>query len=80
LLSPGYFQHVYRPEEVGPISVQVPNGVIGILVEDEAEAVSVARQYMSYFQGRINEWNCPDQRVFATWCRKVVFAATTCEL
>ena len=62
MLSPGYFQHVYRPEEVGPISVQVPNGVIGILVEDEAEAVSVARQYMSYFQGRIEEWNCPDQR------------------
>ena len=53
---------VYRPEEVGPMSVQVPNGVVDILVEDEAEAVSVARQYMSYFQGRIDEWNCPDQR------------------
>jgi hypothetical protein len=44
------------------MSVQVPNGVVDILVEDEAEAVSVARQYMSYFQGRIDEWNCPDQR------------------
>ena len=27
---------VYRPEEVGPMSVQVPNGVVDILVKDEA--------------------------------------------
>lgn len=53
---------VYRPEEVGPMSVQVPNGVVDILVEDEAEAVKVSRQYLSYFQGRIAEWSCPDQR------------------
>jgi acetyl/propionyl-CoA carboxylase alpha subunit len=53
---------VYRPEEVGPMSVQVPNGVVDILVKDEAEAVKVARQYMSYFQGRVEGWSCPDQR------------------
>ncbi len=53
---------VYRPEEVGPMSVQVPNGVVDILVKDEAEAVKVARQYLSYFQGRIEQWSCPDQR------------------
>ena len=53
---------VYRPEEVGPMSVQVPNGVVDILVKDEAEAVKVARQYMSYFQGRTEDWTCADQR------------------
>ena len=53
---------VYRPEEVGPMSVQVPNGVVDILVKDEAEAVKTARQYMSYFQGRTEDWSCPDQR------------------
>jgi acetyl/propionyl-CoA carboxylase alpha subunit len=53
---------VYRPEEVGPMSVQVPNGVVDILVKDEAEAVQVARKYMSYFQGRVSEWSCADQR------------------
>jgi len=53
---------VYRPEEVGPMSVQVPNGVVDILVKDEAEAVSVAKQYLSYFQGRTDDWTCPDQR------------------
>ena len=53
---------VYRPEEVGPMSVQVPNGVVDILVEDEAAAVTTARQYLSYFQGRTERWSCPDQR------------------
>ncbi len=53
---------VYRPEEVGPMSVQVPNGVVDIAVEDEAEAVQVARQYLSYFQGPVANWRCADQR------------------
>ncbi len=51
---------VYEPTEIGPVSVQSANGVIDILVEDEAEAVAVARQYLSYFQGTIEEWECGD--------------------
>ena len=31
---------VFRPEEVGPMEVQVPNGVVDIAVADEAEAVA----------------------------------------
>ena len=53
---------VYTPEEVGPMSFQVPNGVIDILVKDEEEAVQIAKQYLSYFQGPIDEWEAPDQR------------------
>ncbi|MGE0420382.1 MAG: carboxyl transferase domain-containing protein, partial [Acetobacteraceae bacterium] len=53
---------VFTPEEVGPVSVQVPNGVIDILVKDEAEAVGVAKQYLSYFQGNRLDWACADQR------------------
>ncbi len=53
---------VFRPEEVGPMAVQVPNGVVDILVADEAEAVKVAKQYLSYFQGPIQEWECADPR------------------
>lgn len=53
---------IYTPEEVGPMSFQVPNGVVDILVEDEAEAVRVAKQYLSYFQGSIDTWEAPDQR------------------
>jgi acetyl/propionyl-CoA carboxylase alpha subunit/acetyl-CoA carboxylase carboxyltransferase component len=54
---------VFTPEEIGPMEVQVPNGVVDIAVEDEAEAVAVAKQYLSYFQGPIAEWEAPDQRV-----------------
>ncbi|MFI6559045.1 carboxyl transferase domain-containing protein [Streptomyces sp. NPDC050534] len=54
---------VYRPEEVGPLSVQVPNGVVDIAVDDEAEAVRVARRYLSYFQGTQGSWEAPDRRL-----------------
>ena len=53
---------VYTPEEVGPMAFQVPNGVVDILVEDEAESVRVAKRYLSYFQGRVDDWSAPDQR------------------
>ena len=54
---------IFRPEEVGPVDVQVPNGVIDIPVENEAEAVEAARKYLSYFQGSLDNWNCADQRL-----------------
>ena len=54
---------VFHPKEVGPVSVQSPNGVIDIVVEDEAEGVAVAKKYLSYFQGPLNEWSCADQRI-----------------
>ncbi len=53
---------VFRPEEVGPMDVQVPNGVVDVAVADEAEAVAVARRYLGYFQGRLDAGDCPDQR------------------
>jgi acetyl/propionyl-CoA carboxylase alpha subunit len=53
---------VFHPDEVGPTAVQRRNGVIDIVVADEAEAVRVTRQYLSYFQGPVQEWTCADQR------------------
>jgi acetyl-CoA carboxylase carboxyltransferase component len=44
------------------MAVQVPNGVVDIAVADEAEAVAVAKQYLSYFQGPVDDWDCADQR------------------
>jgi acetyl/propionyl-CoA carboxylase alpha subunit/acetyl-CoA carboxylase carboxyltransferase component len=52
----------YTPEQVGPTSVQGPNGVIDIVVADEAEATRVAKQYLAYFQGNIKTWDTADQR------------------
>ncbi len=53
---------VFRPEEIGPMDVQVANGVVDIAVEDEAEAVAATKQYLSYFQGSLPTWECDDQR------------------
>ncbi len=54
---------VFHPDEVGPMSVQVPNGVVDVAVADEAEAVAVAKRYLSYFQGPLVSWECADQRL-----------------
>lgn len=52
----------FTPEEIGPASVQNANGVIDILVPDEAAAVAAAKQYLGYFQGPVTKWDAPDQR------------------
>ena len=52
----------FAPEQIGPSSVQSRNGVIDILVKDEVQAVAVAKQYLSYFQGAVGEWDCADPR------------------
>ncbi|RIX74364.1 carboxyl transferase domain-containing protein [Acidovorax cavernicola] len=52
----------FAPEQIGPSSVQSRNGVIDILVDDEAAAVAAAKQYLSYFQGPVSDWQCADPR------------------
>jgi acetyl/propionyl-CoA carboxylase alpha subunit/acetyl-CoA carboxylase carboxyltransferase component len=54
---------IYTPDQVGPMSVQRPNGVVDLAVEDEAEAVQAAKQYLSYFQGNLDQWDAEDQRL-----------------
>ena len=53
---------IYTPEEVGPMSFQVPNGVVDIIVDDEQELIDTAKKYISYFQGTKADWEAPDQR------------------
>ena len=57
---------IYTPEEVGPMSFQVPNGVVDILVKDEFAAVDTVKKYLSYFQGAIATWDAHDQRTPAS--------------
>ncbi|OBK40044.1 carbamoyl-phosphate-synthetase [Mycobacterium sp. 1245111.1] len=52
----------YRPEDIGPIDVQRRNGVVGLAARDEAHAVALAKQYLSYFGGGQHEWEAPDPR------------------
>ena len=51
---------IYKPEDIGPANVQFANGVIDVLVENEAEAVTVAKHYLSMFQGRAKDWSAPN--------------------
>jgi acetyl-CoA carboxylase carboxyltransferase component len=51
-----------HPDDVGPVAVQAANGVIDVLVPDEAAAVAAVKQYLGFFQGSRRDWECPDQR------------------
>ena len=53
---------VYRPEEIGPAKDLHHNGVIDVLVPDEAAAVAATKQYLGYFQGRLPHWQAGDAR------------------
>ncbi len=53
---------VFDPHEIGPIEVQSANGVVDIVVPDEAAAIAVAKKYLGYFQGPTADWTCIDQR------------------
>ncbi|HRI17026.1 MAG TPA: carboxyl transferase domain-containing protein, partial [Burkholderiaceae bacterium] len=54
---------VVAPEAVGPAAMQSTNGVVDLLVDDEAAATAAARQCLSYFQGRRARWEAADQRL-----------------
>lgn len=51
----------YAPDEIGPSDIQSQNGVIDLLVENEAEAVAVTKQVLGYFQGSLPTGACDDQ-------------------
>lgn len=44
----------YQPQDIGPSSTQSLNGVIDILVEDEAAATAMAKRILWYFQGDVS--------------------------
>ena len=42
---------VFEPGAVGPIDVQYGNGVVDLRASDDADAVALARRYLSYLRG-----------------------------
>ncbi|MGI8711905.1 MAG: carboxyl transferase domain-containing protein [Solirubrobacteraceae bacterium] len=40
----------FAPQDVGPVDVQYTNGVVDLRVADDADAVAVAKRYLSYFR------------------------------
>ncbi len=51
----------FRAEDVGPAPIQHANGVIDLLVADEAAAVTAARRYFGYFAGAAPDFTAVDQ-------------------
>ncbi len=51
----------FEPEQIGPLEVQGPNGVVDVEVTDEAEAVAAAKRLLSIFQGPLPSGEAPDQ-------------------
>lgn len=49
----------YKPTEVGPAVVHTTNGVIDVLVADEAEATAVAKKLIGFTQGTTPSWAAP---------------------
>lgn len=49
------------PDDVGPVSVQAPNGVVDVVVADEAQAVAATRKLMGYFTGPTGPGPVADQ-------------------
>ena len=50
-----------EPDDVGPIDMQAANGVVDVVVADEAAAVAAAKSLIGYFQGRTEPGTAPDQ-------------------
>ena len=67
------------PDEVGPIAMQAPNGVVDLVVADEAEAVAVAKQPARLLPGRRSPTGAaPDQaRAARRSCPSASAAPTT---
>ena len=49
------------PDEVGPIAMQAANGVVDLVVADEAEAVAATKRLLGYFQGALPAGETADQ-------------------
>jgi acetyl-CoA carboxylase carboxyltransferase component len=55
------------PDDVGPIAMQEPNGVVDVVVQDEAEAVAVSKRLLAFFAGPPpDDWTAPDQTLLRT--------------
>ncbi len=50
-----------RAEDVGPVEMQAPNGVIDIVVGDEEEAVATTKRLLGYFRDPVEEWSAAEQ-------------------
>ena len=51
----------WEPKDIGPVSVHRKNGVVDIVVTDEAAATEMAKRVLSFVQGPLADWQASDQ-------------------
>ena len=51
----------HRAAEVGPVGVQSRNGVVDLVVADEAAATAAAKRLLAYFRGPVAPGRAADQ-------------------
>jgi acetyl-CoA carboxylase carboxyltransferase component len=51
----------WKPQDIGPVSVHRKNGVVDIVVADEAEATAMAKRVLACVQGPLSDWQSYDQ-------------------
>ena len=51
----------WEPKDIGPVSVHRKNGVVDIVVTDEAAATQMAKRVLSFVQGPLADWQACDQ-------------------
>ena len=56
----------FAPEDIGPAAVQSANGVIDLLVDDEAAAVAATKRLLSLLTGRIVHGEAPEAEALRT--------------
>ncbi len=56
---------VFEPTEIGPADLQSRNGVIDIVVENEAAATKAAKELLGFFQGTLDDFDSQDQQALA---------------
>ena len=52
----------FDADELGSMHFQAPTGNVDVVVEDDASAMKTVKQYLSYFQGPVADWEAQDQR------------------
>lgn len=52
----------FKPTEIGPTDIQSENGVVDIVVDDEAAATRTAQDLLGFFQGTLDTWQAHDQQ------------------
>jgi acetyl-CoA carboxylase carboxyltransferase component len=56
----------FAPEEIGPVTEQAANGVLDVVVDDEAEAVAIVRRILGYLCDRTHPGAAHDQTALRT--------------